>query len=345
MNAGPIPPADGAPASSGPPAVPSPWRTRISWLSGLLTLAAVVTVALHFTELEHFVELARNAHPVWLLAGLCLQAATYFAAAAVWWVLLRPLGQTLSYLSLVPIGLAKLFTDQALPTGGIVGTLLVVQGLARRCVPSGVAMTTLLLGMTSYYVAYAIAVAAALAFLYIERMLDGAMLAGAAVFGCVAVAVPVAVLAVKRYTNVWPFTLAARIPGLAALLEAMREARLRPRRDWAPFLVATLLQLAVFLLDSVTLWAMLQAVGSPASPVTAFIAFISASVAATIGPMPLGLGTFEAASVAMLNLQGQPVAVALTATLLLRGLTFWLPMLPGLILARREVQGRRTPMQ
>jgi hypothetical protein len=44
--------------------------------------------------------------------------------------------------------------------------------------------------------------------------------------------------------------------------------------------------------------------------------------------------------VAALHLQGQPIAVALTSTLLLRGLTFWLPMLPGLLLARREVSGR-----
>jgi len=29
---------------------------------------------------------------------------------------------------------------------------------------------------------------------------------------------------------------------------------------------------------------------------------------------------------------------ALTATLLLRGLTFWLPMLPGLWIARRELR-------
>jgi hypothetical protein len=34
------------------------------------------------------------------------------------------------------------------------------------------------------------------------------------------------------------------------------------------------------------------------------------------------------------------VEPALAATLLLRGFTFWLPMLPGLWLARRELRGR-----
>jgi len=59
-----------------------------------------------------------------------------------------------------------------------------------------------------------------------------------------------------------------------------------------------------------------------------------ASVAATVGIMPGGLGTFEAASVGVLTLTGTSVTSALAATLLLRGFTFWLPMVPGLVLLR-----------
>jgi uncharacterized protein (TIRG00374 family) len=297
-------------------------------------------VAAHFTELERFVELARNARPVWLLASLALQSITYFAAAGVWWVVLQRRGEHPSFLGLVPMGLAKLFTDQAIPTGGIGGTILVIRALVRRRIPSGIAMSALLLGMTAYYTAYAVAVGMTLAFLYFEGLLDGAMLAGAAAFACVAIAVPAVVLAVRRNVHRWPFTVAARIPGFTPFLEAMQEAKLRPGSDWQPFLAAAILQLSVFLLDAATLWTTLRAVGSTASPIVAFVAFMSASVAATIGPMPLGLGTFEAASVATLHLQGQPLEIALTATLLLRGLTFWLPMLPGLLVAHREVTDR-----
>jgi magnesium-transporting ATPase (P-type) len=55
------------------------------------------------------------------------------------------------------------------------------------------------------------------------------------------------------------------------------------------------------------------------------------------GDNQLGLGTFEAACVAMLRTLGVPLEAALTATLLLRGFTLWLPVLPGLLLARREL--------
>lgn len=54
-------------------------------------------------------------------------------------------------------------------------------------------------------------------------------------------------------------------------------------------------------------------------------------------PVPLGLGSFEAALIAMLHLTGVSLEAALTATLMLRGFTLWLPMLPGLWCARNAV--------
>ena len=51
---------------------------------------------------------------------------------------------------------------------------------------------------------------------------------------------------------------------------------------------------------------------------------------------PLGLGTFEAGTTGMLALLGMPLEGALSA-LLLRGFSFWVPMLPGLLIARHEL--------
>jgi len=57
--------------------------------------------------------------------------------------------------------------------------------------------------------------------------------------------------------------------------------------------------------------------------------------------LPGNFGTFEASAVAMLALFRVPVEVGLTATLLLRGFTYWLPMAPGFWLSRRELKGGR----
>ena len=107
-------------------------------------------------------------------------------------------------------------------------------------------------------------------------------------------------------------------------------------RDGALLSQTMIFQASIFLLDAATLWAMLRAVGQNISFLAAFPSFVVASMVATFGLVPLGLGTFEATCVAMLRTLGVPLEAALTATLLLRGFTLWLPMLPGLLLARRE---------
>ena len=60
----------------------------------------------------------------------------------------------------------------------------------------------------------------------------------------------------------------------------------------------------------------------------------------TLGPIPLGLGSFEATSIAMLRAVGVPFEAALSGTLLLRGFTLWLPLLLGMLVARRTLKTR-----
>jgi uncharacterized membrane protein YbhN (UPF0104 family) len=96
----------------------------------------------------------------------------------------------------------------------------------------------------------------------------------------------------------------------------------------------------IFLADAATLWVCLHSLGQPEGFGTAFIALIMASIVVTLGPIPLGLGSFEATSTATLHLLGVPIEPAFAATMLLRILTLWLPLLPGLLLMRKAVLHR-----
>jgi hypothetical protein len=60
--------------------------------------------------------------------------------------------------ALIPLGLAKLFVDQVVPTAGVGGTLLVVHGLIRRGVPQGLATAALLMDLLSFYAAHGLAI-------------------------------------------------------------------------------------------------------------------------------------------------------------------------------------------
>ncbi len=141
----------------------------------------------------------------------------------------------------------------------------------------------------------------------------------------------------KQWGNRLPARWARRLPGAALLLKAIAEAPTGLLHD--PNLLAEIvtLEFVVFALDALTLWLAFRGLGDSPAIWIAFVSFIVASMAATLGPIPLGLGTFEAACVGMLSLPGVAIETALAATLLLRGFTFWLPILPGLWLARRAI--------
>jgi uncharacterized protein (TIRG00374 family) len=312
-------------------------------LIGLLALGALVVVVLHLGEFERFIALARTARPAWFSVAFVLQGATYVAAAGVWQRALAAAGQRLPLRSLVPLGLAKLFTDQAFPSVGLSGTVLLARGLARRGVHGEVATQVLLASLVSFNASFMTAALVALGLMWLHHEANPMLVAASAVFSAIAIAVPAAALGLKRWGARSPPAWSRKIPGFEALFESVARAPEDLLRN-VPLLIQTFsLQASVLVLDALTLWVIFYALGEPVSFLTVFVAFVMASVVATIGLVPLGLGTFEASSVAMLSLLGVEVEVALAATLLLRGLTFWLPMVPGVWLARLELEPGSRP--
>ena len=94
--------------------------------TGLVLLAAVAFLALHLADLQTFLALARQAQPSWLAAALVCQLATYVCAAGVWWLALRQTGRRLSLAGLIPLSIAKMFLDQAVPSVGLIPTALLI---------------------------------------------------------------------------------------------------------------------------------------------------------------------------------------------------------------------------
>ncbi len=99
----------------------------------------------------------------------------------------------------------------------------------------------------------------------------------------------------------------------------------------------TAVQILLRILDGATLWFCLFAIGYGGAYWPCFVAIVMAGVASLIVPVPMGLGVFEAGSVAALALFHVPVHIALTATLLFRGLALWLPLVPGFVVLQREL--------
>lgn len=314
----------------------APSATRwLAWLIGAALLGGVVLVALRFSEAEEFTQLARRARPRWLVFAALLQAATYLAEGAMWRAVVRAGHGALSGPRAYGLSMAKLFVDQTVPTGGVGGTILYVQALQRSGVPRGVALAGVVVSTFSYYAAYALCLA--LAIVYAATLGDpiGAPMSVGVAFLVISTVFAVVVL---WHSGVEPGPIArrvGRVPLLRSALGLLQEAD--PAVAHAPHVLARALlcQLAIVCLDAGTVWAALRAVGTAAPAEVVFVSYMFSSLLRTLSFVPGGLGTFEAASVFMLRSLGVSVSAALSATLIFRGLSFWLPMIPGMLSARR----------
>jgi uncharacterized membrane protein YbhN (UPF0104 family) len=186
-------------------------------------------------------------------------------------------------------------------------------------------MAVLLVGLVSYFGAYLASVLTSLKILWLHDRANAALFVAVAIFVAIVVAIPVGVLRMKQWGQRLPQYGVKRLPGAAYLLRAIAEAPTGLLRHPVLLAETVTLKFAVFALDALTLWLVLRALGDTPAIWVAFVSFIMASMAATLGPIPLGLGTFEAACVGMLSLLGVAIEAASTATLCCAGSPFGYP--------------------
>lgn len=312
------------------------WKSYVGWVLGAIALATLIAVVVHLGELTQFVRILEQAKPIWLLPIFTAQVSTYGATAAVWWLAVRKMGYPTPLATLVPLSVAKLFTDQILPSGGLSGSVLMVYALRRRGVPRHVAIGALVVGLVSFNLAYLGLVLTSVILLSLHGKSNAETFPIVALFAVIVIAIPTGMLVLKRLGTKIDNPWIRRMPLVQIFLDSLAQAPTGVLRNGTFIAQTFVCQLAVIALDAATLWLAFRAIDLPVEPWVALVSFIMASVAATIGPIPFGLGTFEAAAVAGLGFLGVSIEPALIATLIFRGFSFWLPMAPGLWLARRE---------
>lgn len=311
------------------------WR---GWLLAALLIGGIFIAVVHWGDVKEFVKLVSEAKPLWLLIAGGLQLATYFGLAAQWWVVLRRGCSPEGVGDLFRLTFAKHFADQVVPTAGVSGNVLLVDRLVSMGVPRSNAVAALLLQVIAYYLSYALGALWVLVVLWWKSRMSMLLTGGVLLFLVIAAGIPALTLWLHRRGQ-------EKIPRWIAswskakhFFELIGEAPRELVRD--PWLIGsiTLLNLAVFVADAATMQACILALGVHAPLSAGYVAFMMASIAVILGPIPMGLGSFEAVSIAMLRLFGVPFEAALSATLLFRGFTLWLPLIPGGILLREEMK-------
>jgi Mg2+-importing ATPase len=307
---------------------------------GTALVVALSVAVLRFSEAQEIARLAERAKPSWLLLAIVLQACTYVAQGEIWRGIGRAAQFPLSRVVAFKVSIAKLFVDQALPSGGISGSAAVARYLEDRGMLKPAIMAGVVVNIASYFAVYVLLLLVALLLLSLPAPAGKAMILGSTVFIVCSVMLVIALLVLPGHATSRIARYLARLRPLKNLLGPIEEADVTLVRKPRLLVEACISQLAIVLLDAATVWVLIEALGADASAVAVFASFMISNLFRTIGILPGGLGTFEASSVLTLGLVGVPLPVALSATLLFRGLSFWLPMLPGMWFSQRLFRRR-----
>jgi uncharacterized protein (TIRG00374 family) len=321
------------------PGLGSKWR---GWLLAVLLVAALIVAIIHWGDVEKFADLLKKARPLWLGAAAVLQLGTYTGLSAQWWLVLSRGRSPRKAVDLFRLTFAKHFADQVVPTAGVSGNVVVVDRLVRLGVPRANAVAALLLQIIAYYGSYAAGALWLLVVLWwkdrASLLLTGAIL----IFLVVAAGIPSLTLWLHRRGRKPLPNWVARWSKARDFFELVGKAPARLLRDRGLIIWLILFNGFVFLCDAATMQVCLLALGIHAPLSAGYTAFMMASIAVILGPIPMGLGSFEAVSVAMFRLFGVPFEAALSATLLFRGFTLWLPLIPGGLLLRQELKSSKV---
>jgi uncharacterized protein (TIRG00374 family) len=313
----------------------SHWSRYFPWVFGAAILIIVVVVSVHFAEARDFVRVVQTSKPKWILLATVLQLLTYLAQGEVFRAPMRLTRHRISLKLVYELSLVKLFMDQALPSAGISSTVFVAKSLQQHRIPRDIVAASMVLNIASYHIAYIVCLLAALAITTTTGHSNVIVIFVSVLFLVFAFALAVAVIAISAGRVKKQAKLLERVPVVRNAMQFLTDANAALTQNLRLIAETSLWQVMIFLLDAATMWVLILALGKHAPIKGVYASFMISSLLRTMGIVPGGLGTFEASSVVTLRMAGVAIPVALSATLLFRGLTFWLPMLPGLWLSKK----------
>jgi uncharacterized membrane protein YbhN (UPF0104 family) len=298
-----------------------------TWLRLLIIGFLMYIIAAGFGGLQHSLGAIENADPLYIVLAVAAIALSYICAA-ITYTLLSP--KRLPFGPTLLVQIAGGLVNRILPAGlGGMGLNLFYLKKRGHSVPVAAAMaaTNNLLG----FVGNVLLVTVSLLVVPIQISLVTLPDVPGQIFVIVAALMAAAFVFVSRRKNV---TVRMR-DTMREISRYLRGCLRQPARSFAALVSSCLLTA----LHGLGLFLVLYAVGDPQSWTVALLAIsIGAFVGASV-PTPGGLGGAEAGIAAVLLAFSVPLSISIASALIYRGITYWLPLLPGYF-ALRVVEKR-----
>jgi hypothetical protein len=322
------------------------------FLIALVLLLTVFFVFSRLTEVSDVWHTLGKGDWRWLALAAAVQGAWLLNVAASLRAIYRLLGVHEHIGHLIPVAAAANFVNVVAPSMGMGGMAIFVVDGQRRNLPSGRVTTGVAMYVVYDYLGFLVVLALGLGILFQRGQLGTADIAAAAFFAATAIVLGALVYAGMRS--------AERLEHLLTSLGHLVNRLLRPilRRDYLSMARAHRFAVEV----SQGLHAARKSRGGLALPAALalsnkalmisilFLVFVAFSQPFTVGtlvagfsigylflivsPTPSGIGFVEGAMTLVLNSLGVPLAAAAIVTLAYRGITFWLPLLYGMVAFR-----------
>ena len=315
--------------------------TRVGSLAiGIVALAAFIYYV-GVGELEKVI-FQVNPAVIVLMTGIQLLGFIFYASA--WFILIRATGHKLPFLTCQGISFASIFASYTLPSGIFLEAMRVILGSKESGMKLGEATATVVLHRILYVVGFLASTAAAL----LALIVGGRILSSAILDLSTLPVLAICVLVFALYLSLQPKRLQPLVNGFfriaQPLVKAIRkEAKADGKADqflgdyqlsFRKMLMSRVYLAASFLASLgdwgcsvVILWVVLQSLGISITP---WVVIISMGIGKMIQMTPIAvpgmLGVYEAAITTSLSLFGVPVAIAASAALLMRIITFWLDL-------------------
>jgi uncharacterized protein (TIRG00374 family) len=325
-----------------------------SWRNGIfLVLCCVVFyfVVHNFTEIQTVHTLFKQIDGRWITLAIVSQFFTYLFVALIYYLLLNSFKSktAITLPDLFKLSIVTVFINQVVPSGGIGGNGFLFNEVTNRGVPAKKAFFTIVMECLTLYVSLAVLLIvlpllyivqyAALPPVFIYVIIFGFLLYGA-------LAALMTVISVKDALH-YVLRKLSRIPFLKHHLEDITFSAQDTFPEygtvgpWHIFLKYKKLSLwmmvcqwGIFFADAVTIFALLQGLHAPVSFLIISFGLLLTFVAAALPLSPGALLVYEGAMTFFYTAMGIPFGTALVITLLYRVLSFWAPMVMGLLLYR-----------